>query len=121
MDAGISCLEGNDNKENIPPISFTEISSADSVLRDSKLLSNTTTGTRKFKRKFRMPLRDVTKSFTVVAQPDLGLNSVPNSTTSSFSAAGLNSGKRKAFSDGDFDDIDWKHKVSSKMLRKGFR
>lgn len=118
MDADISCLEGNDNKENIPPISVSEISSADSVLRDSKLLSNTTTGSRKFKRKFRMPLRDVTKSFTV-ALPDLGLNSVPNS-TSSFSAAGLNCRKRKA-TDGNYDDIDWKHKVSSKLLRKGFR
>lgn len=115
MDADIACLEGNDNKENIPI-------SSDPVLQDCKLLSSpTTTGSRKFKRKFRLPLRDITNSFTV-AQPDLGLNSVPNSSSS----AALNCRKRKAFAStaidvDDDDDIDSKYKVSSKILRKGFR
>lgn len=111
MEADLSCNElVTDNKENIPPNS----SSLEEIfLQDCKLVGSN--GGRKFKRKFKRPLTDITNSLVIVGQSDLGLHS----------SAALNCRKRKASEAASASphhiDIDWKHKNSSKMLRKGFR
>lgn len=111
MEADLSYNElVTDNKENIPPNS----SSLEEIfLQDCKLVGSN--GGRKFKRKFKRPLTDITNSLVIVGQSDLGLHS----------SAALNCRKRKASEAASASphhiDIDWKHKNSSKMLRKGFR